>query len=363
CKLRELESTIITLREKLKVVERVFNTLRDKESSLNALRELLDRKSSELTTLTERAENLCREHGVHRESIGECLVELSKLSEDYSKCKAELESLRGLYAEIVIAESPEELLRRLMGISTLGLQIPVDLSINSARQLVSELGRVRDTLLRKYEEETKRLTELKAKLERLRGQLESTRSQLEEYESDVKRLGGDVERLKKRIEAYEALEEFSEKYLGKSGVIARELTRVARVELENRANTVLSRLGLREISIGEGFELYVKLANGLLPIDNASGGERVAVAIALRLALAELAMGKSPTVLILDEPTVHLDDERRTQVFSIIGELSKSLRQVIVVTHDEKVVDIADTVIRVENLGDISEVTVEKTVT
>ena len=362
-KLRELESTITTLREKLKVVERVFNTLRDKKSSLNALRELLDRKSSELTTLTERAENLCREHGVHRGSIGECLVELSKLSEEYSKCKAELESLRGLYAEIVIAESPEELLRRLMGISTLGLQIPVDLSINLARQLVSELGRVRETLLRKYEEETKRLTELKAKLERLRGQLESTRSQLEEYESDVKRLEGDVARLKKRIEAYEALEMFSEKYLGKSGVIARELTRVVRVELENRANTVLSRLGLREISIGEGFELYVKFANGLLPIDNASGGERVAVAIALRLALAELAMGKSPTVLILDEPTVHLDDERRTQVFSIIGELSKSLRQVIVVTHDEKVVDIADTVIRVENIGDISKVTVEKTAT
>jgi DNA repair exonuclease SbcCD ATPase subunit len=66
-------------------------------------------------------------------------------------------------------------------------------------------------------------------------------------------------------------------------------------------------------------------------------------------------MGKSPTVLILYEPTVHLDDERRTQVFSI--------RQVIVVTHDEKVVDIADTVIRVENICDISKVTVEKTAT
>jgi len=74
-------------------------------------------------------------------------------------------------------------------------------------------------------------------------------------------------------------------------------------------------------------------------------------------------MGKSQTVLILDEPTVHLDDERRTQVFSIIGELGKSLRQVIIVTHDEKVVDIADTVIRVENICDISKVTVEKTAT
>jgi exonuclease SbcC len=74
-------------------------------------------------------------------------------------------------------------------------------------------------------------------------------------------------------------------------------------------------------------------------------------------------MDKSPTVLILYEPTVHLDDERRTRIFSIIGELSKSLRQVIVVTHDKKVVDVADTVIRVENICDISKVTVEKTAT
>ena len=340
-----------------------LKSIRDKGGRLNTLRDLLKEMTREITKLAEKAQELCREHSEYRESIDKCLDELSNLNEEYSRYVNESNNLRTLYSGTAVAESPEELLRGLNDISALGLQLPADLSINSVRQLVSEISKVRDELQREYEEENNKLTNSEKNLEKLSNQLEFTKLLLKEYEKEVKELEEKVARLEKRIKAYEALEKFSKKYLGKNGVIARELTGVARVELENRANTVLSRLGLREISIGEGFELYVKLTDGLLPIKNASGGEKVAVAIALRLALAELAMGKSPTVLILDEPTVYLDDERRTQVFSIIGELSKSLRQVIIVTHDEKVVDIADTVIRVENVGDTSRVIVEKTAT
>jgi 5-methyltetrahydrofolate--homocysteine methyltransferase len=165
---------------------------------------------------------------------------------------------------------------------------------------------------------------------------------------------------KETIEAYNIIEQFAEKYLGKGGVLAKELTKFVRAELEKRTNTILSRLGLREITINEDFEIFIKIGSDVVPLDNASGGERVAIAIAMRLALAELAMGRTPTVLILDEPTVYLDDERRVEIFSILGELGKSLKQVIIVTHDEKVIDIADAVIRVENIGNVSRVTRER---
>jgi exonuclease SbcC len=123
---------------------------------------------------------------------------------------------------------------------------------------------------------------------------------------------------------------------------------------------VLARLELREIAINEDYDIFIKIEDGLMPLSNASGGERVAIAIAMRLALAELVMEKAPTVLILDEPTVYLDDERRIEVFNILGELGRNLKQVIIVTHDEKVIDISDTVIRVENIGNIGRISRER---
>ncbi|MEM3849216.1 MAG: AAA family ATPase, partial [Zestosphaera sp.] len=110
------------------------------------------------------------------------------------------------------------------------------------------------------------------------------------------------------------------------------------------------------IEIDDEFQIRVKVLGSTLPISNASGGERVGIAIALKLALAELIIGRSPTTLILDEPTIYLDDERRRQIFEIIKELGKSLKQVIVVTHDESVMNIANKVIKVENVGGVSRV-------
>ncbi|MEM2169926.1 MAG: AAA family ATPase [Zestosphaera sp.] len=84
------------------------------------------------------------------------------------------------------------------------------------------------------------------------------------------------------------------------------------------------------------------------------------VSVALRLALAELVMWKSPTTLILDEPTVYLDSERRESVFDIVKELSRPLRQLIVVTHDDTIINISDRVIRVEKAGGVSRVVPEE---
>jgi len=356
----ELESAIKSLNEKITVARSAVTRLRQYESRLQALRDLLEKRRSELQVLINSTLELCARHSVPSVSVEVCVRELSVLGEKYSEYRGELKSLREVYAGIApLGESVEVLWSRLRGVSVLGVEPPSSLDTNTIRQLVSKLSEMREVVSRDYERALRELSNLKASLEKLRGQLENTRNQLARYEADVRRIEEELVRIKKRIEAYEVLEEFANKYLGKNGVIARELTRVTRIELEKRANVILSRLRLREISIGDGFEIYVRVPGSVLPIKNASGGERVAVAIALRLALAELAMGRSPTVLILDEPTVNLDDERVTQVFNIIGEIGRTLRQVIVVTHDEKVIDIADAVIRVENIGNTSRVSRE----
>jgi len=56
-------------------------------------------------------------------------------------------------------------------------------------------------------------------------------------------------------------------------------------------------------------------------------------------------------VLILDEPTVHLDDQRRSELINLLLELKRKnfVRQLIIVTHDTEVEDAADNIYYVES--------------
>ena len=81
-----------------------------------------------------------------------------------------------------------------------------------------------------------------------------------------------------------------------------------------------------------------------------SGGEKVSLALALRLAIAHILSGKKQNFLMLDEPTIHLDEERRRYLVKAINRLfrgGKMFTQMLVVTHDRELEDMADVVYRV----------------
>ncbi|MEE9474201.1 MAG: hypothetical protein V3V36_00865, partial [Candidatus Hydrothermarchaeaceae archaeon] len=60
-------------------------------------------------------------------------------------------------------------------------------------------------------------------------------------------------------------------------------------------------------------------------------------------------------LIILDEPTIHLDSQRRRDLVEIIKKLS-SIPQTIVVTHDKEFEQAADRLILVEKVRGISKV-------
>lgn len=74
-----------------------------------------------------------------------------------------------------------------------------------------------------------------------------------------------------------------------------------------------------------------------------SAGERS------RLALARVLVSDRPVVL-LDEPTAHLDADTEAVLVRVIGELAQS-RTVVVVAHRPALVDLADQVIRLESMA------------
>jgi len=77
--------------------------------------------------------------------------------------------------------------------------------------------------------------------------------------------------------------------------------------------------------------------------DKMSGGEKQRVAIAR-------AFMNDPDVILADEPTASLDGVRGRQVVEMIKkEVMKHKKAAIMVTHDERVLDLVDAVYRLEN--------------
>ena len=88
--------------------------------------------------------------------------------------------------------------------------------------------------------------------------------------------------------------------------------------------------------------------NRQLPAERLSGGEKVMLGIAFRFAIYDL-FASNLGLLILDEPTVFLDDDRIDSVYELLDRVksySKSAGlQLIVITHEKRLAGVADKVI------------------
>lgn len=74
-----------------------------------------------------------------------------------------------------------------------------------------------------------------------------------------------------------------------------------------------------------------------------SGGEKQRVAIAR-------AFVNEPNIILADEPTASLDGVRGRQVMELFcQETKKHNKAAIIVTHDERVLDLVDTIYKIEN--------------
>jgi DNA repair protein SbcC/Rad50 len=81
--------------------------------------------------------------------------------------------------------------------------------------------------------------------------------------------------------------------------------------------------------------------HGEIDMNSLSGGEKVAVALALRFAISYMMGSSKLDFIILDEPTAHLDAERRKSMVKIISQAFKDgdgpLSQIIIITHDAEI--------------------------
>ena len=117
-------------------------------------------------------------------------------------------------------------------------------------------------------------------------------------------------------------------------------------------------LDITDISVDEDFNISLFGRSGEISVKSISGGEKVAVAIALRLAIGQAIAGRVSTI-IMDEPTTHLDEERRRELVKIMNNFLReksSVPQIIIVTHHHELEDLADTIYRVKKVDNISTI-------
>ncbi len=105
------------------------------------------------------------------------------------------------------------------------------------------------------------------------------------------------------------------------------------------------------------YEVTVRRSGDDLVFKQLSGGEKMAAAIAIRIALLS-QMTSNLRLLFLDEPTANMDDARRNQLAEQITRL-EGLNQLFVITHDDAFERSAHHVLQVFKHNDVSTVDIK----
>ena len=339
---QEAEERINELQEYLlryKSIEREEENLRELEKELRKDREKLEEKISEL-------EHIVEELGLDKlPSAKELSDEIRKFTTRYAELKEKVKMLQ------MLEERREALIDRVRELET-RLQ-ELDPLQRSYVSLIEEVSRKKKELEEKEEE----LSALKSDVDKLEGYVQALRNkkkEAEELENRVNQLRDKVNSHKNALKSLEKIR----RVLGPQG-LPRVVREAARQRLEQSLTEMLHEFNIDfdYIKLDEDYNVYLVTRNGEKNIQMLSGGERIALAIAYRLALARI-IGEHIEFMIMDEPTVHLDEERRRELISIIrhGLEATGLAQLVVVTHERELEEAADKIIEVQREGGESRV-------
>ncbi len=286
------------------------------------------------------------------------LIQKIKIT-DQNQIKQEIEKLKKAEKEYIqilsLVEEKEKISQEIENLKK---------TIKENTQKIEELK----PMLVNQEKIDQQLKELKEKNNQLQQQLKEKNDQLSQIQQELGKTTGQYETLQKEItktkeaiETAQKIEEKIKKYkkveeaLGPRG-IQKIIRDNALYELPRITNIIFSAFDFpfQQVKFSENFDISllaptVEKTDRYVSASAISGGQRVALGLALRLAIGKFLSNKAE-FLILDEPTVHLDQQRRNELINILINLKerKFVRQLIIVTHDTEVEDAADSIYYVE---------------
>lgn len=208
------------------------------------------------------------------------------------------------------------------------------------------------------QEKSKKLTEISTKIEEKNIAKEKVLKEIESIEKEIGELNRELEKLEKIMNFIKDLEKIRTAF-SRDGA-QKLLRQVASPLISNNARRYVEKfnLDITDLIVSEDFDISVIKRGEEMPLSSLSGGERVAIAIALRFAIAKAMAGKLSTI-IMDEPTTHLDEERRRELIEIMKSFFRegsSIPQMVIITHHRELEEVADTIYNVEKVDGVSKV-------
>lgn len=195
--------------------------------------------------------------------------------------------------------------------------------------------------------------ELKSKLERHRvlisnldQELGAVTTRLKLHKDESEKNSAVLEELRHVRQYVSSLEAIRSQIYNRDGPVATSLRSWALGMISQKAseylmtfNVKIQRIVLEDKARDTGITCYA--GNSMLDLESLSGGEKVSVALALRLGMAHLMGSSHLNFIILDEPTTHLDHERRKSLVNVLSQAFESnvdaISQFIIITHDSEI--------------------------
>jgi len=370
-KLSEFQS----LKKQLDELNEKEKQLEEKEKELLPYHEEYAKLNKRLEELKEKYNEYLKYSDVDEKKVEKIEIEVGQMKREIEELTNEVSSFEQIDVNKEI-EKINEKIKDLESKQTLLKNIESKLALieEKKKQLENKLKELESVnasvnSLGFNEEEFNKLKNEKESIEKLINQLiaeeQGIKGKAEVLENDIRsleqKLSNYDEELKKRQtirEAYNKVKKMRD-VLSEKKLQAYLMSTVKKM-IENRLNEILSKFDLSftmvELNFNEKNGIYAYTQNGQkLHINMLSGGEKVSVAIALRLAIAKSLMNDIG-FMILDEPTVNLDEYRKRELIDIIKSTTEVVPQIIVVTHDEELLQAGDYILRLEKRGDSSKV-------
>jgi len=364
----------------LKILKDLNNELKIKVESLNKLDEELSEKKQIKADLRPKCDEYLSAKG-SLESLGdpeEIRKQLNELDDNISMMTDKVRSLIEVIGGSV--ENLDEEIEYFQGLKSKYQKLSG--AIATKESALNRITRVKNSIIVTQEE----LNQLKQDIEsiaydkenhkELQQTIQSKQGELLELTGNKQELIGlkagaenSLKGLQDRLESYVKFKkemtilsdfirllEYIRDIYGKDGV-QKDLRDFSRPLIEQNTRDFFEKFNFEysDIRLDNEYDVTVYGPAGESNLDMISGGEKIAVALALRLGITKTLSGGSLELIMLDEPTIHLDAYRRQELIDLLKRMS-IIPQMIIVTHDSDLEDAADNILKIEKDEGISQV-------
>ncbi len=304
--------------------------IEDAELSISGYRKNMEKLVSEIGFLPEYDEYL----------------KTGQISSEIDRLKIEVDREREMEARLKSLEY--EIEERQKSIADIGKEVEVNEKELQKYQGLDDQVNEMESLYRDANQKSIKMNTL----------VESYSERIAENKNIAKDLEQDAEKYKKLQKSISTLGKIRDAfdYNGIQAIIRKD----ASASMTNLTRKYLQSFNLDfdDIFIDENFDIKVTQNSMEQTLESLSGGEKTALAIAIRLSVAEYVLDRISTI-IMDEPTNFLDEDRRNNLKDIILYSLKGenlVPQMIMITHHSELISVADASYEIIKTGGISRV-------